>query len=322
MRWPSSIHSQVEAVFHSIRAFGESKNTNPMGIRSLGTWKTYRYEVHRCADYLKSHGFTNILDTDKTKKGIQDYLRESYSYSQGKGLSLQSLETKLAAIAKFEHAVNTLIEKNNINAPNLETKDIRQEIARLAHHPETGLAKTSRDFSNRAYPDPQGLIKNITDSVHRLQASLQYEGGLRTEGVGAPSNHLSNPLTVNNLGGLITDPVTGRDVGLIKDVCEKGGKLTDHMVSENTYRHLENHIKTHGHLQSDYKEYVRSINEAARITGQFEPGRGSHGLKHNFAQERYQECSQHGFTHEQAMQQTSLELAHFRYYETYTYTRR
>jgi len=51
------------------------------------------------------------------------------------------------------------------------------------------------------------------------------------------------------------------------------------------------------------------------------PGRGSHGLKHSFAQERYLECIKHGMTHEQALQQTSLETAHFRLRETLGYTR-
>ena len=49
-------------------------------------------------------------------------------------------------------------------------------------------------------------------------------------------------------------------------------------------------------------------------------GRGSHGLKHNFAQERYLECVSHGLSHEQALQQTSLETSHFRMRETLTYT--
>src|SRR5690606_42037761 len=50
------------------------------------------------------------------------------------------------------------------------------------------LRKSSKTFDNRAYPDPVRLIAAISDGTFQLQASLQYEGGLRTEGVGAPSN--------------------------------------------------------------------------------------------------------------------------------------
>jgi hypothetical protein len=102
---------------------------------------------------------------------------------------------------------------------------------------------------------------------------------------------------------------------------EKGGKETEHFVSVETYRRLEEHIRIHGKLESDYFEYVAAINQAAHETGQYASGRGSHGLKHNFAGERYYECVAHGLIHEQALQQTSLETSHFRMSETLTYTR-
>jgi hypothetical protein len=102
---------------------------------------------------------------------------------------------------------------------------------------------------------------------------------------------------------------------------EKGGKKTEHYVSVETYRRLEEYLKMHGKLESNYFSYVEAINRAARVTGQYAPGRGSHGLKHNFAQERYLECINHGLTHEEALQQTSLETSHFRLRETLTYTR-
>jgi hypothetical protein len=102
---------------------------------------------------------------------------------------------------------------------------------------------------------------------------------------------------------------------------EKGGKETAHYVSVETYQRLNGYITQHGKLESDYNAYVEAINQAAKVTSQYAPGRGSHGLKHNFAQERYMECVQHGMTHEQALQQTSLETSHFRLRETLGYTR-
>ena len=101
---------------------------------------------------------------------------------------------------------------------------------------------------------------------------------------------------------------------------EKGGKGTDHFVSQETYYRLVSYIQAHNQLESEYHAYVEAINKAARETGQYAVGRGSHGLKHNFAQERYLECVSHGFSHEQALQQTSLETSHFRMRETLTYT--
>lgn len=321
MRWPKSIHSQVKAVSHSVRAFGESKQRNINGIRSLGTWNSYTKEFHKFADYLKAHNCKNILDLASVRTGMKNYLNESYLHAQTNGHSRQTFETKLAALSKLEHGINTFMAKNKIESERLNTKDLRNEFSKIARHKEYGLTKSSRTFPHRSYHDPKALISQIKNPTHKLQAAIQYEGGLRAEGVGAASNGMSNPITISHLGGLIKDPVTGQEVGLLQDVVEKGGKATDHMISQETYHKLEDHIRHNGSLESNYKDYLKSINEAAKATGQYEPGRGSHGLKHNFAQERYLECVHHGLTHEQAMQQTSLELAHFRHYETLTYTR-
>jgi hypothetical protein len=321
-RKPKSLHSQVECVFHGIEAFGESKKENPDGIRSFGTWKTYRYEAHRFAKYLFQHGVEDIFDTGLFALWLYYYLLESLDYFLTNKLSLQTFETRLAALAKLEHAINTFIDEHDLPYENISTNDLRKEVSRLARQKGTGLDKSSRQFSNRAYSDPIILIRMIENPTHCLQASLQYEGGLRTEGAGAASNGLSNPLTSSNLGGLIPDPVTGEQVGLICNVREKGGKLTDHMITPETYQFLVEHIRSKRVLESPYEEYLASVNEAAKLTSQFLPGRGTHALKHNFAQRRYLECVNHGMTHEQALQQTSLELSHFRYYETYAYTTR
>lgn len=321
IRWPRSIHSQIEAVFHSIRAFGESKRVNPKGIRSLGSWSVYRYEVHRFSEYLVARECRDILDTTLVSRLMGDYLADVFVRFQRKGLSRQTFETKLAALSKFEHALNTYIKKHCILVEELDTREIRQNISRIARDKKNGLPKSSREYFNRAYPDPRSLIGHIVNPLHKLQAMLQHEGGLRAEGIGAPSNGLNNPLMADHLGGIVSDPITGGEVGLIKNVVEKGGKKTDHMISVGTYSLLEAHIDRHGKLESSYKEYVISLAKAAKATGQYDPGRGTHALKHNFAQRRYLECVRHGMTHEQALQQTSLELAHFRYYETYTYTR-
>jgi len=317
-RWPRSLHSQVEAVFHSIRFIGGHKADNPLGLRSFGSWKVYRYEVHRFADFMRSRQRESILDTGFVCDDMADYLGEMLAHFVERKRSRQTMETVLSALGKFEYALNHYLEEHGIEAPPLNTEPIRLDYYARSR---ALLGKSSRTFSNRAYPDPVRLITAIHDGTFQLQASLQYEGGLRAEGVGAPSNRrLRNPLTVGGLRGIGTDPVTGKPAGIVAAV-EKGGKETEHFVSVETYQRLEFYLQSHGRLESDYRAYVEAINLAARNTGQYAPGRGSHGLKHNFAQERYLECISHGMSHEQALQQTSLETSHFRLRETLTYTR-
>lgn len=249
---------------------------------------------------------------------MEDYLQEKLIYYVERKRSRQTMESLLAAMGKFEYAVNHYIVLHGIDAPPLDTEVLRLEFYARSRKL---LSKSSKLFDNRAYPDPVRLIAAISDGTFQLQASLQYEGGLRTEGVGAPSNRrLKNPLSLNGLRGIGNDPVTGNQVGIVSSK-EKGGKTTEHYISTQTYQRLLEYIMNHGTLESDYNSYVEAINQAAQKTGQYVRGRGSHGLKHNFAQERYLECVAHSMTHEQALQQTSLETSHFRLRETLTYTR-
>lgn len=317
-RWPRSLHSQAEAIFHAIRSFREAKTDNPLGLRAFGSWESYKNKAHRFVGFMHGKGRSSLLDTRLVRDDMAEYLEERLSHYVERKRSRQTMETLLSALGKFEYALNHYVEQHGLDVPPLYTEALRLEFYARSRKL---LRKSSRVFDNRAYPDPIRLIEAIRDGTYQLQASLQYEGGLRAEGVGAPSNRrVKNPLTDAGLRGIGTDPVTGAPVGIVASV-EKGGKETEHYVSVETYRRLEEYIWMHGKLESDYTDYVEAINRAARETGQYAPGRGSHGLKHNFAQERYLECISHGLIHEQALQQTSLETSHFRLRETLTYTR-
>jgi len=308
----------VEAVFHSIRSFKKRKQDDALGIRSFGAWKVYKYETHRFVEFMKLRGRTTILDVEAVQSDMYDYLEERLANYAKHKRSRQTMETILSALGKFEYGTNHYIDRYMPKQPKLDTEDIRMEFYTRS---KRLLPKSSKIFDNRAYPDPIRLIESITKGIYQLQASLQYEGGLRAEGVGAPSiRRLKNPLTKQGLRGIVDDPVTGLPVGAVAAV-EKGGKETVHYVSSETYHRLEEHIARHGSLESDYIGYLAAIDQAARATGQHVPGRGTHALKHNFASERYLECVQHGMTHEQALQQTSLETSHFRLRETLGYTR-
>ena len=318
-RWPRAIHSQTEAIFHSIRSVRMKKNDAALGIRSFGAWKVYRYEAHRFSEFMRLKGRKNILDTHAVQEDMAEYLSALlYSYVKNKR-SRQTMETVLAALGKFGCALNHYIKIHlPPGQPKLDTEKIRMDFYSRS---KKLLPKSSRKFQNRAYCDPIGLIEAISGGQYQLQAALQYEGGLRAEGTGAPSNlRLKNPLTSNSLRGIINDPVTGLPAGVVASI-EKGGKKTEHYISVETYYRLKEWIEQHGKLESNYFGYISAITKAAKETNQHFPGRGSHGLKHGFAQERYQQCVANGMTHEQALQQTSQETSHFRLRETLGYTR-
>jgi len=83
-------------------------------------------------------------------------------------------------------------------------------------------------------------------------------------------------------------------------------------VDPSTYRELEEHLAEHGQLASPYRTFLRAVEAAARETGQYAPGRGTHGLKHSFAQARMHEAVEVGLSQEEAKQAVANEIAHNR----------
>lgn len=318
LRWPKSIHAQVEAIFSSLKAFGKSKAEADKGsIRSIGTWTAYLKEAHNFAQYLKSEGIHDLRDTERVSEMAGKYLAKALDEARTMNRSVQTQESRASAISAFERAFNTFFATRSPEL-RLDFHSDRKEYLALSRAYLHG--KTNYPDGTRAYASPEKLVAAIKNPIHQLQATLQYQGGLRSEGVGAPSGMLANPLTLKNLRGYTNDPVTGAQVGTIS-VQEKGGKWTTHYVPVLTYDQLQKRITRHGPLQSKYREYRDAVIEAAKATGQYAKGRGTHGLKTTFAQRRYQECVRHNLSHEQALQATALELAHNRKDITLVYTR-
>lgn len=315
-RWPKSIHSQVEAVFSSLRAIGSKKaEVGPLPVRGLGTWAVYRQDAHRFGAYLQQRGCSDLRDTEQLRQHLGAYLAERRNALLAAYGSFQTYEREIQALVKLSDAMHVYFLKHDIPVAN----GLRPFLTEAKHVGKETLTARSSTYTSRAYPDVPGLLAAIQSPTHRLQARVQAESGCRAEGVGAASRG-RNPLTQGNLRGIIADPVTGQDVGSI-EVREKGGKWTVHFMSVGTYRELEVHLRVHDRLESSYRSYARAVEDAARLTAQYERGRGTHGLKHAYAQHRFREAVSHGLQHEAAMQATSLELAHNRLDATNIYLR-
>ena len=172
-RWPTSLHSQTEAVFHAVRSIREAKSDSTLGIRSFGSWKVYKYEAHRFVKFMIGNGRTSILDTASDHDDMAAYLEERLAHYVEKKRSRQTMETILSALGKFEYAINYYIEIHALKIPRLDTEQLRMDFYARSRKL---LRKSSKLFDNRAYPDPVRLIAAISDGTFQLQASLQYEG--------------------------------------------------------------------------------------------------------------------------------------------------
>ncbi len=306
-RWPKSLHSQAEALLGGIRAIGRKKGSvDRRFIRGIGTWDVYRRDIHRFIEFLQRAGLRDLRQAQRVSKFARTYIADRGQALRDAGGSFQTIEREISALTKLSHALDVYSERHGGES----AADIRTVLSEEKAQWRAELAVRSGGYTTRAYPDPEGLYAAISDPALRLQAKLMGETGCRTEGVGTPARG-SNPLTATNLLGLATDPVSGDAAGRIV-VTEKGGKRTEHFLTPETYRELETHIAEHGQLASPYRTFLRAVEAAARATGQYAPGRGTHGLKHSFAQARLHEAVDAGLSHEEAKQAVANEIAHNR----------
>jgi len=155
--------------------------------------------------------------------------------------------------------------------------------------------------SSRAYESPAELIGALKEPVHQLIASIQYEDGARLDEV--------RTIREWSFKVVRTDELTGQDRGYI-EVKSKGGKVREIGVSPDTYNTAKEWIKSFDRIGFDERAYRRDLQEAANLTGQ--EYRGSHGLRWNFAQERFHNLMKKGYTYEQTLAQVSKELGHER----------
>ncbi|WP_143337302.1 hypothetical protein [Humidesulfovibrio mexicanus] len=275
-------------------------------IRGIGAWDVYRRDIHRFVEFLQRTGQCDLRQALRVSGYVRTYIAGRGQALRDAGGSFQTIEREISALTKLSHALDVYTERHGGES----AADIRTVLSEEKAHWRTELAARSAGYTTRAYPDPEGLYAAIPDPALRLQARLMGETGCRAEGVGAPARG-SNPLTAANLLGFGTDPISGDAVGCIT-VTEKGGKQTEHFVDPATYRELTDYIAEHGLLASPYRTFLRAVEAAARATGQYAPGRGTHGLKHSFAQSRMHEAVESGMSHEEAMQTVANEIAHNR----------
>ena len=142
-----------------------------------------------------------------------------------------------------------------------------------------------------------------------MSAKIQLEGGAR----------------LREAGLIDSSRLAGRDstncwIISLNAGDTKGGKERDIIVSKDTYLEIERYVKENGVLKiDDPRSYREAIKEAAQKVGQ--EYTGSHGLRHNFAQNRMNELQSMGAGYQTACHMVSKEMGHERPSITETYLR-
>ena len=294
-----SIVYQVHQVFAEIIQFGQSKHEAKELAREQGakTWheigKNIAIYSYKTADQYRDiakdlMNYTkeqfNTKDIEKLEsKHIQSYLESKIA----DGVKYSTFQKYAAALEKLEVALNKYAESHNTGREyHFDLSSVREQAREVLERTQV----------TRAYENPKALIENIQNNDYKIIAQAQYEGGFRISEL----NHLSEK---NFKEGNIFQVISG-----------KGGKDREVPLSKETYQALKSLLDkadpADGKYKFDMNDYRNTLKEAADRSGQ--EYTGSHGLRWNFAQEKFAELQQQGKTYEQALQEVSHLLGHER----------
>lgn len=260
-------------------------------VASFKTMESYRSIWNNFFNYLKEHWA--IKDFEKIEsEHIQAYMEYKVEYYPSK----QYLEKISAALGKLEITLN-LFSKNISKHEKDYDFSIRQTILDNARD----LKLVANNYHNRAYSNPELLISNLKNPLHKLAAKIQYEGGARIEGVAL--------IKSEQLIGVKIDFITKSKKKAIF-TKEKGGKEGKVLVSCTTYEELEKVILRDGKFKIKRQDYYNDLKQAAIASN--ETPEASHGLRWNFAKRRMFEYGKAGYSYEDCLQQVSYEMKHNR----------
>ncbi len=306
-----SINYQVNQIFLKSEIFtpGLSKHTAKVKARTEGakTWADIGKHIN-IYSYSTAQSYKDIWHQfghfAKTELGVRDienikgeHVRTYLESRIADGVKYATFQKEAAALSKFERAINGFAEKTESGQHydfRSSMKDVRQEAAQTLE----------RFQETRSYVDPGQLIKNIDNKSYQIAACIQHESGARL--------YESSLIHSNQLESIGKD-IAGCEVGRVRlDPADtKGGKGRTIFLSLETYHRLEMHIAEHGEFRiSNANGYREALKAAAE---QSNPKyTGSHGLRWNYAQERFSELQKAGYTHEQCLSQTSWNMGHER----------
>jgi hypothetical protein len=264
-----------------------------LGVHSYKTADLYRDVWINVAKYVRET--YQVKDLEKLQgEHIAGYLQSKVDA----GLAHSTLMTYSAAVEKLETALNLYAEITHSERSynwQSELKDVRQEYKSL-----------ERNEGSRAHDNPRALIGEIRDDRYNLIARTQYESGARLDEV---------RIETRDLHGMRPDPATGETKGWI-EVEGKGGKIREIGVQSETYKAIEQQVRSNGGSwgigdDKDRQDYREALKEASMTSG--EAYTGSHGLRWDYAQERFQELQTHGgMTYNEALAEVSREMGHER----------
>jgi len=226
----------------------------------------------------------NLRDPSRIKKRhIEQFLQSKID----SGMQYRSFKTYTTAISKLEVALNK-VKKYPIQYS--KAVDRLRKVAK-----DTLECRTL----SRSYTHPDVIVQKL-GGIYQIAAELQLHCGCRISEISELKMD-RNMLGYNSSGD-----------GRIRLTNTKGGKIRTVSAPKLLYEKLEKVTRQHGKFQFNRRFYAREFKKAVDNTSG-ETWSGSHGLRWNYAQNRFYELQRHeNATYDEALQTVSQELGHTR----------
>ena len=267
-------------------AHGSHELMQNTGMFSWNTVHKYKSDIHTFATYCKVNYNTNDLTGIKPNM-ITTFFEEM----SNRGYSQNTFEAYCSAIEKFAVVFDKAYPdcSNRMetwhNAVMEAKEDLKGSFVEL-------------DKTTRAYNDPQAMITSLQDDACKMVGMLQLNHGLR----------LSDACKLQEI----------KDLGMVAH--SKGGQAI-----KGIYEKLSPEEKTllNSLNPKDFEglkdRYQYQLEKSANACG--EEYNGTHGLRHNFARDTYNDYISQGYSHKDALLATAEEMGHHRPDVTETYLR-
>lgn len=159
-----------------------------------------------------------------------------------------------------------------------------------------------KDTATRAYADPHAIVAAMPDERLQLCASMQLNHGLR----------IADATKIN------THNISADDKFLTVKNSKNGQDITV-ALRPGEADHIRALADGNGMVAVKQSEYRAALSKACTDTGQ--DYNGSHGLRHNYAQNRMDALTSSGMSYTKALDTVASEMGHHRAEITHTYLR-
>ena len=294
-----SIENQVQQIWKKLDGIGESKyinrknseykSQNSQNVSKLVHSFKYKDEIRRTATNLGN--FAKIIFEINDMQQITDDIIISYFASKiDDECTYNTISTYISHIEKVYIALSEMeikIEKHNKLFTRKSLVEARKNAKKFA---------IKKDKRNRAYINPKKIISLLPRECS-LIAKLQLQYGLRIEEASkikySQINKSEKSLTYKGKGGYIMTKKL--DIQILLELI-------------NCIKNSVNNGKE-GFIMS-YNNYAEQFKKAVEICG--EEWNSTHGLRYNYAQNRFKFYLESNKTNDEALRLTSEDLGHHR----------